>query len=122
MAAKTPATVGAAGFVDPVEQMYVGPLTTAQSYLVNGTVKPKGRYSWRTVYFADIDDGDTWASLIPGIVACMWQGNGGITDAVQASADAAGVVTFETVSTADTKGWLHLIIDDPQGLYGKRLQ
>ncbi len=119
MAAKTPAVLGDAGFVDPIAEVYIGPLTTAQGYIANGTIASKLRYTWRTVYFADIDDGDTWASGLP-IVACMWQGDA-LPDAVQALADSAGLVTFETTSTSNQNGWLHCLIDDPQQRYGKRM-
>ncbi len=122
MAAKTPATVGTSGYVDPIDQVYVGPLTTAQGYIANGSIMYKGKYTWRTVYFADIDDGDTWdaSGIGASIVAAFWQPDA-LPDAVSALVDAANLVTFETTSTSNLNGWLHLLIDDPKLQYGKRL-
>jgi len=122
MAAKTPVSYGTAGWVDPILGAYVGPIATSEDYLTDGTYDPfaRSKYTQREVFFSDIDDGDTWASGLP-IVKCYWCGDEGVADACQASADANGLVTFETVSTSNISGFLLMLLDDPDGRYGKRI-
>ena len=120
MAAKTPVSVGTAGYVDPVRGLYVGPLADDEQYLDEGSyITHRRQLVHRVLYFADIDDGDTWASGIPNILACAWQGNDAAADndVVQATAAASGTVTFRA-EASNSKGWLHLFIDDKSGKYG----
>lgn len=114
MPAKTPVAAGTAGYVDITRGMYTGVRTSAQALLAVGTLDDN-RNKYRTVirYFADIDDGDTWASGILGIKAVFWAGDaegGDACNAVLTNAD--GTITFETVSTSNVNGWVLLFIDD----------
>lgn len=120
MAAKTPVAAGTAGYVDKVRGLYTGVRAAAETLIAVGTVSnTRNRYRQMVFYFDNVDDGDTWASGIQNIKACFWSGDAEGGDAVNAVlTDANGTITFETTATADTNGWLLLMIDDQDSAHG----
>jgi hypothetical protein len=112
MAAKTPEVYPTAGAVDITRGLYTIQGASTVVTLTTGTLQDNRlKYIQEIYYFANIDDGDTWASGITGIMACFWQGDDVDVDAACASASAAGSVTFETAAASDINGWLLLFID-----------
>jgi len=112
MAAKTPETFPTTGAVDLLRGLWTIQGASTVVTLTTGTyVDNRLGYIQEIYYFANIDDGDTWASGITGIKACFWQGDDVDVDAACASASAAGAVTFETAAASDINGWLLLFID-----------
>ena len=109
MAAKTPVTTKTtSGYVEPAAGIFggVNPITTTlllvgKSYAQRADLK-EGIY-----FFSDIDDGDTWTSNIPGIVAVAWQADQADDDLIGATLTTAatGVITFQGETTNAT-GWL----------------
>lgn len=120
MAAKTPVAAGTAGYVDKVRGVYTGVRAAAEAILTVGSVSnTRNRYRQMVFYFADIDDGDTWASGIQNIKAVWWMGDTANGDACNAAlTNADGTITFETVATSDVNGWVLLMIDDTDPAHG----
>jgi hypothetical protein len=120
LAAKTPVAAGTAGYVSKTRGVYTGVRAVGEAILTVGTISnTRNRYRQLVFYFADIDDGDTWASGIQNIKACWWMGdttNGDACNAALTNAD--GTITFETVSTSDVNGWVLLMIDDQDPAHG----
>ena len=106
MAAKTPVTSGSAGYL-PVHFVQspdpstgnTSPATLADTAGIAGLWK-------RQFSFTDIDDGDTWASGIPGVFAVFWNGDS-TSDQVNAycSDRSTGTITFNAAS-ANSSGYI----------------
>lgn len=120
MAAKTPVAVGTNGFVRPEREAYGGIITSTQGLLANGSKINLDLYSRQSFYFADIDNTDTWASGISGIVAIYVKSDD--VDGTVAPAvfwDAAGACTFAS-SGNNWAGELLVFSQDPSYARGKR--
>ena len=114
MAAKTPVSAGTAGYVDQIRGVYTGVLGSSETFIADGTLSNNRlRYRSLIFYFADIDDGDTWASGIQNIAAVFWQGGVEGTSAVNATlSNADGTITFFTNSVSNLTGFVLLLIDE----------
>jgi len=120
MAAKTPASFPTAGGVDIHRGLYISPAAgnaVGEVMLTVGSREDNRlKYFQEIHYFADLDDGDTWASGIRGIRAVFWMGDDTDTDKAACAWDGVtGLVTFD-VENADTNGWVLLFIDPVIGV------
>lgn len=124
MPAKTPVSQGTNGFVSPWEQV-VGQdltsnilevtdvLTTAVAAGAEAAVHDRRDAALWIGYFANIDDGDTFASGFRDVIGCAWQADGqNEIDIANASCPdgRTGGIVFDTNAASDQKGWLWLLV------------
>lgn len=109
MAAKTPTAFGTSGYVDPQRSLYGGVATATNNLLsdVDQHIPDALGLKLSRFHFSDIDDGDTYTSGIPGIVAVAFQAEDIGDDHVAATLTTAatGEITFGSAN-ANSAGWL----------------
>ena len=124
MAAKTPVSQGTAGYCHPWEEVVGHDLTSNVLEAADvlsvavGVEAEAARHDRRDAalwigYFADIDDGDTFASGFKDVIGVAWQADGqNEVDIANATCldGRTGTITFDTNTASDQKGWLWILM------------
>ena len=113
MPAKTPLTTKTtAGYVDPKLGVYGGVCALADNIKTDTAERLANRQGLflSIFFFTDVDNADTWASGLPGVKACAWQGadpddDGGAVSLLVAS---TGQIGF-AMQNANSEGWLWVL-------------
>ncbi len=113
MAVQAATTVN--GYVDPLRGIYTGIVTAGQNILDDATkVQDRLNFTSEIIFVTAIQDNETLALGIPGIVAVFFAVDEGQTTADPTSAhldDAAGTIRFKVEGSATSSGWLLIFID-----------